>query len=531
MASLNRDVVAPGIGQCHSEIQMKTDPQMPGIAQIQALRKQLARQPENGPAWLQLAQLLSRGIPGDELHRAIEKSVQLLPDHEAAWLLAIKARQARHGAVAAQEWIKRVVQQNPGLAGPELANAYFRSTGDPAGALALVKKIITRFPGDARAHSLLSEIRLVQGRAGAAIEAANRALQLNAKLSSARAIRAEAYRQSGLWIEALADFQEVEKRQPQNPILLNKIGTCLVRLEKFDSAAGYFEKALQLNPDYTVAKLNIGLLCAARSDPDEAISRIGKALDEPLIDGAIRQSAQTTLDILIENRRLKPFLEQAVATGDVRELQLALDASPAALRQPHQASVKQLWEYAALCGDLHLEPSDFSYRSDTQHLAFIEACAQCKVDGDARALAAIYLALVKNSADPATINGGRKIQNAWCAIRERRDHDLKFLQQNQGEAWLRYWHARLLDQNPEKYPGQFKAIPNVMGGQHNKEPTPTEGVAGTIRLLLAEIWPSVTDGLNGAVFLNLAINILHGFNDVGRRARRSGRHRDSIGMA
>ncbi len=42
-------------------------------------------------------------------------------------------------------------------------------------------------------------------------------------------------------------LSEIKKHQPDDPQVLNKIGLCLIRLEKYPSAAQHFEQALELD--------------------------------------------------------------------------------------------------------------------------------------------------------------------------------------------------------------------------------------------------------------------------------------------
>ena len=419
------------------------------------LRKHLARKPQDGRGWLMLAQMLSSGPPGKELHNAVERSVKLLPDDYQAWLLAAKLHQHMHGAGAALAWLENIIQQNPGIAAPQLANASLRASSDPSGAHAQYEKIISVFPQDDRAlvllaglqknrgdfgdagrcleralkitpgsakyWGMLAEINFRQGRPDAAVKAASHSLQLDSKQSVALGIRAESYRQSGLWVEALSDFRQLEKHQPESPQLANKIGVCLIRLGRYETAAEQFDKALRLDPGFSMARFNIGLLCAIQMKGEEAISRISEALEDPAIDDVTRQSGLTTLDVLAEHRRLKPFLEQAGYTGAVSELNTALEDTPVALLQENQQCADDLWELATLCRDLEFDPEEFSYTADTQYLPFIEACIVCKLDSDVASLASLYTNLTENSKEPLRIENGHKIMKAWDLVRDRQN--------------------------------------------------------------------------------------------------------------
>jgi fido (protein-threonine AMPylation protein) len=66
-------------------------------------------------------------------------------------------------------------------------------------------------------------------------------------------------------------------------------------------------------------------------------------------------------------------------------------------------------------------------------------------------------------------------------------------------------------------PGQFKAIPNTIG-RHRL--TPPRNVAGTFRVLLTDIRPTLRDPWQRAVFMYIALILVHGFADGnGRLAR------------
>ena len=434
--------------------------------------------------------MLAHGPPGDELFHVIEQSIKSLPENEQVWLLAATVQQRLRGSAAAAQWLEQTAQQNPRLAAPQLALASLLASSDPAGAMARYKKIIAEFPQNSRAYDLLANLHFDQG---------------------------DTLRQSGLWRKALTHYREVEESRLDDPLLLNNIGCCLAGLEKFEAAATYFEKALQLKPDYVEARLNVGLLCASQSNGDEAISKISEVLKDPAIDPAARRSAETILEVLSEHQRLTPVLRQSVQSGNVSELQLALEATPGNLLQADQHSVDRLWALAALLRDSEFDPHPFSYTADTGNLPFVEACAQCKFEGGVDELTRLYQFLANPSADTDSFPRSREIQNAWRIIRDRSAFSADLLQSKDGVAWLRYWHACLLSETPEKLPGQYKAVTNAIG---NRPLTPPENVAGTIRVLLADIRPTLPAGLAQAVFMYVAVNMIHGFADGNGRLSR-----------
>ena len=454
------------------------------------LRDHLRNKPNDGPAWFTLAQMLAHDPPGDELFHVIEQSIKSLPENDQVWLLAATVQQRLRGSAAAAQWLEQTAQQNSQLAAPQLALASMLSSSDPAGAIARYKKIIAKFPQNSRTHALLAHLHLDRG---------------------------DANRQSGLWGKALTHYREVEESRTDDPELMNNIGCCLVGLEELEAATRYFEKALQLKPNFVEARLNAGLLCVSQSKSDEAISKISEVLKGPAIDPATRRSAETILDVLSEHKRLKPVLRQSVRTGNVSELQAALADTPGNLLQADQRSVDKLWSLAAQCRDFEFDQQQFDYTAETSHLPFIEACAQCKLEGGADEMVRMYQFLANPSADTESVPGSREILNAWRIIRDRAAFSADLLQGDEGEAWLRYWHARLLNETPEKLPGQYKAITNAIGPGFL---TPPENVASTFCTLLADVRITLPAGWAKAVFMYVAINKVHGFADGNGRLSR-----------
>lgn len=465
-------------------------PPEPGNTQIELLRDHLRNKPNDGPAWFTLAQMLSQGPPGEELFHVIEQSIKSLPENDQVWLLAATVQQHIRGSAAATQWLEQTAQQNPQLAAPQLALASLLSSSDPSGAIARYNSIIVKFPQNSRAQALLTQLHLDQG---------------------------DAHRQSGLWRKALTHYREVEGSRLDDPLLLNNIGCCLAGLEKFESAADYFETALQLKPGLVEARLNAGLLRASQSRGDEAVAIISEVLKGQAIDPAARRSAETILDVLSEHKRLKPIVRQSIRSGKVRKLQSALKGTPENLLHPDQRSVDKLWSLAALCRDYEFDPQQFGYTADTSHLPFIEACAQCKFEGNADEMAGLYKRLAKPTTSTDQSPDSRDILNAWRIIRDRAAFSSDLLQGTEGEAWLRYWHARLLSDTPEKLPGQYKAVTNAVG---NRTLTPPENVAGTVRVLLADIRPTLPAGWAKTVFMYVAVNKIHGFGDGNGRLSR-----------
>lgn len=146
----------------------------------------------------------------------------------------------------------------------------------------------------------------------------------------------------------------------------------------------------------------------------------------------------------------------------------------------------------------------------------MEAFAQCKIESNVSSMAELYSSI--NTRTKPVINGQcHDLVTAIRVICDRRKVSSEVLQGVEGEAWLRYQHARLLEQSPDRQPGQFKAIANTIG---HELPVQPDGVTAAYRLLLSELRPQIPSGLGSAVFLYLGLNVIHGFGDGNGRLSR-----------
>jgi len=521
---------------------------------VDELRRHLRARPGDGRGWLVLAQILFPMGASDELRTAVGKAVGLLPDNYQAWLLAARSLAREQGEDAAAAWLRRSARDRPELPAPRLASAALLGASQPAEAIGICEQLAGRFPADARPHVLMADLHrrqgafrdavrclerastlepdnagyrvslgsalLASGSPEGAVAAANQALEIDQRLPGALLLRAEALRADGRWQQALEDFQAAARLQGAGAPLLNSIGACLMRLEQPQAALAHFQQALRQDSGYAPAKLNLGLYHVTRLEAEEAARWIEEALRDPSVDAATRQRARTALAILAEQTRLRPHVEEAVRTGDVSGLRSAVESVPPELGKVDPSMLEELHRLADSCTRFPFRPEEPAPLPDTDLLPFVEACGQAKCEGDAHVLAELHRRIAE-SPPGATADGGQgKTRAIWQANRDRRQHAIADLYGEAGEAWLRYWHARLLGSEPQALPGQFKAIENAVGLGGKREPTAPESVVGTVRELLSNLAPTVPAGLARGVFLYVALCTVHGFADGnGRLAR------------
>lgn len=427
-------------------------------AQVGRLRDHLRLRPDDGAAWLALAQLLASRTAGAELHHALEQAIQSGPESIDAWLLAARVHRRQRGSAAALQWLAHWSRQNPGLAAPRTAAA---------------------------------------------------------------TLRAEAARQAGQWQEALDAYREVEQSRPQDPVTLNDIGSCLASMEAYDEAEGYFEGVLRQLPEFTEARFNLGLLRACQGRDDAALRELDRVLADPGIAQATRGAAETLRETLREHRRLQPWLDQAVQSGTVDDLQQALNTTPDALSRPHRESLERLQALAAPCRSLGLDFAAGCGKPGNERMQLLEAYVLSNSDIDVRVLADLRAAPRATPGAGAATDGDslgeQCLRSTLEIVSQRTACNPAVLQTAQGEAWLKYWHARLLADEPEKRPGQYKLSANAI---RNLPLTPPDRVSGTLRAMLTEFLPGLPAGMARGLFLYVGINMIHGFGDGNGRLSR-----------
>jgi Flp pilus assembly protein TadD len=101
--------------------------------------------------------------------------------------------------------------------------------------------------------------------------------------------------------------------QPDNPVALNELGEALASAGDVNDAAGFFERALQVNPHYTVAHANLASAFIRQQRWEQAVDEFRKVLADTPDDPRARQQLGEVLRLLGYQGALKGNLEMAVA--------------------------------------------------------------------------------------------------------------------------------------------------------------------------------------------------------------------------
>ena len=74
--------------------------------------------------------------------------------------------------------------------------------------------------------------------------------------------------EKNLWEEAVAMFREIIAMGDCLPQPWGNLGMCLIMLKQYDEAETALQSALEINPEYKFAKINLQNLANQRENPD-----------------------------------------------------------------------------------------------------------------------------------------------------------------------------------------------------------------------------------------------------------------------
>jgi tetratricopeptide (TPR) repeat protein len=191
-------------------------------------------------------------------------------------LKAVEAERANRLDQAA-EFYAAVVQYSPenfdGLHGQGVI--CYRK-GDLSGAESWIRRALSVVPQSAMAHNNLGTVYFSSGRLELAMESYRTALSITPNFVDARSNLAAALTQLGHLPEARKHYEAILRTAPDHADANNNLGAVLQRMG-LDGVA-YFERAVQLRPDFPDALINWGTALLSRENAEQAIELLRRAV-------------------------------------------------------------------------------------------------------------------------------------------------------------------------------------------------------------------------------------------------------------
>lgn len=133
-------------------------------------------------------------------------------------------------------------------------------------------------PDYARSYELLGLCRLGENDPRAALEAADKALELDRRLADAYLVQGNAYSAMSRWSEAIASYKQAIHYQLGYAEAYNNLGRALARNGEPARAVGAYKEAIRVRPGYAEAWFNLGTLFFETGDFGQAQMALEQAI-------------------------------------------------------------------------------------------------------------------------------------------------------------------------------------------------------------------------------------------------------------
>lgn len=150
-----------------------------------------------------------------------------------------------------------------------LGTAYLQN-GDNAQGAELMAKAVELQPDQALLRTQLAVGRIASGDTSGAISELESAVDLGQDLVQADVLLVLGYLNQKAYDKAITVAEALEKRMPDSPIPVNLTGLAYMAQEQFAEAEVKFKRALQIDPRFVVAGMNLARMAIVSKRLDEA---------------------------------------------------------------------------------------------------------------------------------------------------------------------------------------------------------------------------------------------------------------------
>lgn len=160
-----------------------------------------------------------------------------------------------------------------------LGTAYIQS-GDNTKGSAYIERAVKIDPEQALLRTQLAVGKIATGDTAAAITQLESAVALGQDVVQADVLLVLSYLNKNEYEKAITSSVALEKRMSDSPVPFNLTGLAYLAQKKFDEARGRFNKALDIDPKFLVARMNLARLALMAGKPDDARAAFDKVLEQ-----------------------------------------------------------------------------------------------------------------------------------------------------------------------------------------------------------------------------------------------------------
>jgi tetratricopeptide (TPR) repeat protein len=182
------------------------------------------------------------------------QAVGLDPDFASAYFHLMVVSRRMGDAASAKKYRRVLLDQMDRL--PERLTLHlqaleaYESEGNPQRAIALLDKLLSRFPDEAEAYRTLDMIYFQMGQPSEALETRERAVEAMPNSAGARNLYAYALLIRARYMEALRELEAYKRLAPNEPNPYDSLGEAYVYMGQPEKAIGQFARALEIDPSF-----------------------------------------------------------------------------------------------------------------------------------------------------------------------------------------------------------------------------------------------------------------------------------------
>ncbi|HWX19941.1 MAG TPA: tetratricopeptide repeat protein [Candidatus Binatia bacterium] len=165
----------------------------------------------------------------------------------------------------------------------------------------LFRHSIALTQNNSAAYESLGSYLYTHGHTDEAVEAFQKAVQINPKAEQAYASLGRHFYLKGHLEEAMDNYRKAIQFRPRSPYAWDGVGSVFARQRQFPQAIQAYETALRLNPDYVQARNDLAVVLDAVGRTDEAIHQYNEALR---LDPTSAQAHNNLANILLVNGKV-----------------------------------------------------------------------------------------------------------------------------------------------------------------------------------------------------------------------------------
>ena len=152
-----------------------------------------------------------------------------------------------------------------------------RESGKYDEAITFLKKCISNFPKDPNIPAMLSQCYILNDNLEEAIDYLEKAKNIDPDIASVGWNESRILLKQKKVAEAVTVAKKTNKSFPDDVEGMGVLGSCLRANDNIDDSLKFLNKAIELNPNYSEALINRGLISLAQKDKEGALTDLEKA--------------------------------------------------------------------------------------------------------------------------------------------------------------------------------------------------------------------------------------------------------------